>query len=102
VAVAVAAVVAAVRRASSPARRRGVTLSGDTVTFSWAAGTQSTTYTLYVGSSVGSADLANSTTSGLSASVNNLPADGSTVYVRLWSLSNGAWSYNDYSFVTGP
>jgi hypothetical protein len=82
----------------------GSTLSGAYVTFSWSAGTQATAYTLLAGSSLGSANLANSgTVTTLSATLRSLPTDGSTVYVRLWSFINGAWSdYNDYSFVTGP
>src|SRR5206468_7553671 len=34
----------------------------------------------------------------LSATVSGLPADGSTVYVRLWSLIGGTWQFNDCTF----
>src|SRR5207253_5084958 len=36
--------------------------------------------------------------STLSATVSNLPIDGSTVYVRLYSKINGAWVFNDYTY----
>jgi hypothetical protein len=30
--------------------------------------------------------------------VNGLPTDGSTVYVKLWTLLGGAWQFNDYTY----
>ena len=27
-----------------------------------------------------------------------LPSDGSTVYVTLWSLVGGTWTYNEYTY----
>src|SRR5262249_59167719 len=30
--------------------------------------------------------------------VNNLPTDKRTIYVRLWSLIGGAWQFNDYTY----
>ena len=27
-----------------------------------------------------------------------IPADGSTIYVRLWTLFGGTWQYNDYTY----
>ena len=32
------------------------------------------------------------------ATVTNLPTNGSMVYVRLWSLTNGTWRRNDYKY----
>jgi hypothetical protein len=37
----------------------------------------------------------------MSASLTGLPTNGSTVYVRLWSLANATWQYNDYIY-TAP
>jgi hypothetical protein len=35
--------------------------------------------------------------------VSNLPANGSTIYVRLYSYINGAWQFTDYTYTsTGP
>ena len=33
-----------------------------------------------------------------SASVTGLPADASTLYVRLWSYAGGQWQFNDYTY----
>ena len=54
---------------------------------------------MYVGTSAGALDLysVNAGTS-LSTTVNNLPTNGSTVYVRLWTLASGIWVYNDYTY----
>src|SRR5205085_2733376 len=30
--------------------------------------------------------------------VNGLPINGGTLYVRLWTLINGAWQSNDYTY----
>jgi hypothetical protein len=79
----------------------GSTLPGTSTTFSWSAGTGSTGYWLYVGTTAGGNDLHNSnqlTSSTLSRSVTGLPSNGSPVYVRLWSLLNGAWQYSDYTY----
>ena len=39
----------------------------------------------------------------LSATVSGLPADGSTMYVRLWSFVGAAWQWYDYTYTaTGP
>ena len=48
---------------------------------------------------VGSSDMyTGPDTTNLSATVNNLPRNGETVYVRLFSLTGGLWLYNDYTF----
>jgi hypothetical protein len=31
-----------------------------------------------------------------------LPTNGSTVYVRLWSLVGGVWQWNDYEYQAAP
>ena len=33
-----------------------------------------------------------------SQTVNGIPTDGSTVYVKLWTLLGGAWQFNDYTY----
>ena len=38
------------------------------------------------------------TTALTSGQVNNIPTNGGTIYVRLYSLINGAWQYNDYTY----
>ncbi len=81
----------------------GTTLSGTTETFSWTLGDSSVEkYKLWVGTSVGSRDIASSV--GLdhpqsSYTVNGLPGDGSTVYVRLRVKIDGSWKVeNDYQY----
>ena len=36
--------------------------------------------------------------SGQSITVDGLPSDGSTVWLRLWSLTGNVWNFNDYEF----
>jgi beta-propeller repeat-containing protein len=81
----------------------GSTLSSSSVTFQWTPGTGVTEYWLYVSKlAVGGTDLYNSNESAqLSQTVSGLPTDGSTVYVRLWSLSGATWTFSDYTYKTG-
>jgi hypothetical protein len=77
----------------------GSTLPGSTATFTWNAGSGSTAYWLEVGTTPGGKQIyPGSQTTVLSASVSGLPANGSTVYARLWSLLGGSWVYNDYTY----
>lgn len=84
----------------------GTTLTGASVTFTWAAGTNVQQYYLYVGSVAGGNDLyGQNQSTNLTATVNNLPTDGRTLYVRLWSLVTVAsdiavgWQFNDYQYL---
>ena len=78
----------------------GSTFTGTTVTFNWIAGSGSSAYWIDVGSAPGGNDYYQSGNLGsaLTATVNNLPTDGSTVYVTLWSLVGGNWQYNEYQY----
>jgi hypothetical protein len=76
-------------------------LTNATTTFSWNAGSDVTSYGLWVGSAAATYDLYAVPVSGLSQAL-TLPTDGRTLYVRLWSLINGAWQYNDYSYTADP
>ena len=78
------------------------TLTGSNVTFNWSAGTGVTSYSVYVGTSLGAHNLDYVPTTSHSASITNLPHNGSTVYVRLYSLIDGAWQYNDYTYTSNP
>ena len=79
----------------------GSTFVIPSVTFNWSAGTGVSQYHLYVGSTAaGSSNVFNQNTgTGTSVLVNQLPVDGSTIYVRLWSLIAGSWLFNDYSYL---
>ncbi len=78
----------------------GSTLSGSSVTFGWTAGTSVSMYSFHLGTTgPGSADLYNSgNTAALSATVNGLPTNGTTIYARIYSWINGAWQTNDYTY----
>lgn len=86
-------------KASMTSPVNGSTFTSSIVTFYWDAGVNVSEYFLYVGSSQGANDLYGAS-QGLSRSrtVSNLPTDGRLLYVRLWSLINGSWQYNDYSY----
>lgn len=76
----------------------GSTLSGTTATFNWTPGNGVFAYNLWVGTGVGSYQFYSSgQTNALSAMVSGLPSTGQTIYVRLWSLVNSTWKYNDYT-----
>jgi hypothetical protein len=79
----------------------GSTLTSASTTFTWNAGPAGTTgYGLNVGTTgVGSANLVNiGPLSGTSVTV-NLPTNGTTIYVRLWTeLSGPTYLYNDYTY----
>ena len=78
----------------------GSTLTGTSVTFSWTPGNIATAFEFRVGTlGPGSANLYNSNETGAtSATVTDLPSNGSTVYVRLYWLINGAWQYTNYTY----
>lgn len=77
----------------------GSALSGTTETFTWTD--VSEFYWLDFGTSP---YLSNIKRSGLLRSpvytIENLPTDGSTVYVRLWSVGRGGWQSQSYSFAS--
>jgi Zn-dependent metalloprotease/murein DD-endopeptidase MepM/ murein hydrolase activator NlpD len=76
------------------------TLSSSSVTFTWDSGTGVTRYWLYVGRSKGAADIYNhDQVNSLSATVGNLPTDGSTIYVTLWSWIGSGWLSNPYTYI---
>src|SRR6266436_10149835 len=76
----------------------GSTFSSSSVTFSWTVG-GATNYALLVGSSLYGHDIYSSgVTNALSATVNNIPIDGRTIYVTLASNVSGSWTSNNYTY----
>ncbi|HEV2278241.1 MAG TPA: hypothetical protein VGS02_08695, partial [Acidobacteriaceae bacterium] len=75
----------------------GSTLTGSSTTFTWTAGSGASSYYLWIGTTAGGNDLYQAGLSGTSTTV-NLPTNGATVYVRLWSVINGALQYKDYTY----
>lgn len=76
----------------------GATLTGSSASFAWTAGKKADGYFLFIGDWQGgnsrySQYFASGTTS---AAVSGLPTDGRLLFVRLWSIINGQWEFNDY------
>ena len=82
----------------------GSTLSGAVQTFTWSAGSGASAYWLDVGSTMGGNNYYQSGNLGnvLTTTVYSLPADGSQIYVTLWSLVGSQWYYNEYNYTSGP
>jgi hypothetical protein len=88
---------AAILAGPAPAAR----LAGPTVRFTWLPGAEGSLYWLDVGTTPGGADVyAASQGTALSRTITNVPTTGGTLYVRLWSLLSGRWTYFDYRFTT--
>ncbi|MFZ1133122.1 MAG: Ig-like domain repeat protein [Terriglobales bacterium] len=78
----------------------GSTLTGNSATFTWAAGAGASAYWLDVGSVAGGSQYSQSGNLGnvLTTTVNGLPTDGSTIYVTLYSLIGTQWVGNAYTY----
>ena len=75
----------------------GSKLSSSSQTFSWNLGPLPTAYWFVMGDERvsepgGSNIFSSSQTGGQSATITNLPTDGRTLFVRLWSFVGGSWS----------
>jgi len=95
----------AAKQAALTTPKPGSTLAGATVTFDWSTATGSNVkgYFLHMGTTgVGSMNLLNSaeySTSTKSATVNNLPVNGATIYARMFTDYNGTHAYIDYTYI---
>ncbi len=78
----------------------GGALGTTDVTFTWSAGTNVTEYELRLGSTgAGSLNLFNSgDITATTVTVPSIPANGATVYARLYSKIDGVWKFNDYIY----
>jgi len=75
------------------------TFTGPSATFTWSPGSGATEYILFVGTATGRNNLVSRSLGlGLSTTVNNLPVDGSTIFVRLLTRIGGILQFNDYTF----
>ncbi|MFZ1087548.1 MAG: kelch repeat-containing protein, partial [Terracidiphilus sp.] len=84
---------------------QNATLASSGQNFTWAPVTGATGYALYLGSTgAGSANIYNSKTiTASTVTVNNLPANGETIYAQLWTNSSGVYTHSDSTFVAqGP
>jgi hypothetical protein len=86
---------------TTPAPNTSTALSGTSVAFTWTPGNTATNFELWVGTTgVGSSNLYNSgSVTATTETVSVLPSNGEKLYVRLYSLINGAWQYTDYTYV---
>ncbi len=81
------------------------TLTGASVTFQWDACDLASAYWIDVGSTPGGNQYHQSQslpTTVFSAKVTGLPTDGSMVYVTMYSLINGQWLSNQYTYTSAP
>jgi Divergent InlB B-repeat domain len=75
------------------------TLPGSSVTFQWSTGTGATSYYLDVGTSSSvNKYYSQSQGTNTSVTVSSLPVDGSTIIVTLYSLINGSYQNNQYTY----
>ena len=81
----------------------GSTITGASATFSWNP-VGADLYVVWIGSTFGGNNIvaypAGGTT-GNSILLSGLPANNSTIYVRLWSLFGSTWLTNDYTYKSG-
>lgn len=85
---------------SSPVE--GSTLTSTTQVFSWGNnGTSVTEWWIYAGSSIGADHYYNSGSLGTATNdtITGLPADGSTIYIRLWYKEGGVWKSVDTTYI---
>jgi sugar lactone lactonase YvrE len=82
----------------------GSTLSGTTATFTWSSDANATAYWVDIGSSAGGNNIYSSGNLGtaLSTTVYTLPANGTTIYVSLYSYVGGQWVNNPVTYTSGP
>jgi hypothetical protein len=78
----------------------GSTVGAAGVAFTWSTGTDVTAYKLFLGTTgVGSYNLYDSAAlTATTVTVPSIPANGVTVYARLWSEISGVWVSRDYTY----
>jgi uncharacterized protein (TIGR03437 family) len=77
----------------------GANLASSSITFTWTAVSGADLYRLEVGTAPQARDLGVYSIAGLSATVNNLPTDGRTIYVSITAhTAAGFRTPNDYAF----
>jgi hypothetical protein len=77
----------------------GSTLTGSSATFTWTGGSGPAAYQLWLGTTrVGSQDLYDSGSTTATSETVTVPANGVTVFARLWSEIDGSWRSADYLY----
>jgi hypothetical protein len=86
-------------KASMTSPAPGSVLVAGSVTFSWTAAAGGSAYWLDVGTTAGGGDLFGQNVGlAMSQTVSGLPLFGGPIFVRLWTLLNGTWIFNDYTY----
>jgi len=84
---------------TSPTPGLGTILGTNNVLFQWSAGTSASLYQLNLSAvAPGKSELYLYKGTALSATAPTLPANGVTIYARLYSKIDGNWLYNDYVY----
>jgi len=84
---------------TSPTPGLGTVLGTSSVTFQWTAGIAVADYQLNLSAiAPGNSELFLYKGTAVTATAPTLPANGVTIYARLYSKINGAWRYNDYVY----
>lgn len=80
----------------------GALLPGPKATFTWSAGTGGTAYYLWLGSTAPGSNNLGSTgqSKATSATFTNLPTNGETIFVRLFTNFNGVQTHLDYTYTS--
>ena len=82
---------------TSPAN--GSTLPAGSVLFQWTPVSGASQYFMYIGTSAGANNLLSASLGTSTAvTVRGYPSNGTTIYVRLWTLVGSTWQYNDYTY----
>ncbi|APH72151.1 S8 family serine peptidase [Aquibium oceanicum] len=69
--------------------------------FTWSSVSGASQYWIYFGSTVGGSNYYNATQGTNTTNTFNFNGfSGQAIYMRLWTLYNGTWVYNDYNFIT--
>jgi hypothetical protein len=75
------------------------TFGGATVTFTWDSCATAQAYWLDVGTVLGQGNIFGQNVGLLTSQiVGNIPTGGQMIYVQLWTLINGTWNLNRYTF----
>jgi uncharacterized repeat protein (TIGR01451 family) len=78
---------------------QGSTFTSSTQAFSWTTATSATQYWLDVGTTLGQGNIHGAATTATSATVANIPCNGQTIFVQLFTFQNGAWlTPNRYTY----
>ena len=76
----------------------GSTLSGSSVTFTWARGNADSAFRFRLGTAAGGGDLYDIGTTGTSAAVTHLPTNGTTIYATLSYKVSGVWHAEAFTY----